>query len=184
MWEYNHTDELYHYGVPGMRWGHRKIKRMESKQQDMLAKKQIGTNKYVNLSNKLYIAKKKQALRTAKKNKNSIDVQNLKYDIQEAKGAKKYGANVLDANRFKSVYKVKRSTKEGAAVSLASNKRADAKEITKNVLKKVGYVGIVGLATAPAWYPKVKKGMDFVSSVKLKTLKYDWKTGVVSAIRK
>ena len=23
MWEYQHTDELYHYGVPGMRWGHR-----------------------------------------------------------------------------------------------------------------------------------------------------------------
>lgn len=26
MWEYNNFDELYHYGVPGMRWGHKRAK--------------------------------------------------------------------------------------------------------------------------------------------------------------
>jgi hypothetical protein len=24
MWQYNNMEELYHYGVPGMRWGHRR----------------------------------------------------------------------------------------------------------------------------------------------------------------
>lgn len=24
MWSYNNTTELYHYGVPGMKWGHKK----------------------------------------------------------------------------------------------------------------------------------------------------------------
>ena len=41
MWEYNYTDELYHYGVKGMKWGRRKGIRSTQK-----SKRPIGSTSW------------------------------------------------------------------------------------------------------------------------------------------
>ena len=42
MWEYKHTDELYHYGVPGMKWG---VRRQSGSRSKGGSKNKNGINK-------------------------------------------------------------------------------------------------------------------------------------------
>lgn len=50
MWEYNDIDELYHHGILGMRWGHRKQRYRESK--DYRRSKAIQKKSVKAMSNK------------------------------------------------------------------------------------------------------------------------------------
>ena len=43
MWQYTYSNELYHYGIPGMKWGHRKNQYGMSKRQVKKALKKNGS---------------------------------------------------------------------------------------------------------------------------------------------
>lgn len=72
MWRYNYTDELCHYGIPGMRWGHRKSVKSAYKDYKN-AKKEVRREKFKSIKNVFkkssYVAGVKNSAQNAKNRK-------------------------------------------------------------------------------------------------------------------
>ena len=142
-------DELYHYGVKGMRWGHRKAQKFEGKartaRESAKEWKEIGANK----ANKL-LAKGKTA--KAAKVKSKYDA----YAKQDLDDAKKYSDKSKQINKEASFQKAqadigaKRSTGEKLVTNLVGGFYANR---TFNSVKAAGG------SNAAAWGATIATGM-------------------------
>ena len=99
MWSYNYTNELYHYGILGMRWGHRKKYQTSSGDLNSLGK---ARKEYEDAK-----ANRKQTLKEQRKNVGfGFGVKGIaKYQ----KAQKIYNKSISDEVSSKSKYKAKKS---------------------------------------------------------------------------
>ena len=148
MWKYNQTDELYHWGILGMRWGHHKTKMAESKAYKK-GRKEFNKNKKMNALKEKWAAKDK-----AKQDKiNKIDSKIDKYkgninkykNINRAKMAGHIGLAGLGtaAIGLGATYKLGKKYSGPAAKSylrmMNNNRNAIlAAQKSKNIFKHIG----------------------------------------------
>lgn len=144
MWQYKHTDELYHYGVLGMKWGQRRrgyISTGQSMRNARKAYKSASINKRK--------AAKESIARDKAYNKN-LKNSRISKDSRHVTKLRKKPVNELSNQELKDINK--RLEMETKYKDLSSKKN-----IGKNIVQGVIATGttIIGIETAVKAYKRV-----------------------------
>lgn len=136
MWEYNYTDELYHYGVKGMKWGVRRLtKAAERAEKDANDLRKHGYKKEADAVQKVADKNRKKANDKKIKDSRKEDVKNRR--------------KLSDADLKK---KVERLSMEKKLKDLTSDDVSPGKKFVSGVMSSSGKKVATAFVTGAALY--------------------------------
>lgn len=181
MWTYNHTNELYHYGVPGMRWGVRKspevqaVNKAYKKEIRQIKKERFKKNVGSSIRGYFYSAtlgKTAGMVRNVsgrvannadyKKKKQLIDE---KYAPEFKKAAKTASRRLKNEAAIKKRLEAEQKKNETRTVD-----QLPKKQLSKGTKAAIGIVATVGTATAAAFAVDMIKNPGTWEAIKALTM--------------
>lgn len=137
MWEYNHTDELYHYGVLGMKWGRRRSAAQLAKTRKSRKTSEANHDDYKNAHSKKSVRSMSDKELRERNNRLQMEKQYADLTRKDGTGKKLISAFVTTATTLAAVAKAYDTYKKvgGPAVNKGLDKIGD------KVLKSINFAG-------------------------------------------